>query len=116
MLLMNTVTLVFVLPKRCSIYMKSISSFYKQKLIMHMECGRAIFGKHSKFSMICCRKCNFMLIDVEVRRLLAFLASIKDKVHVYVSVFGCLHIKSLRFSKICFQGLHLGLWIQQSLL
>ena len=28
-------------------------SFYQRNLIMHMECGHAIFGKHSKFSTLC---------------------------------------------------------------
>ena len=50
---------------------------------MHVECGHAIFGKHSKFSTMCCRKCNFVLIDVEVGLLLTFLASMKDKVSLY---------------------------------
>ena len=64
---------------------------------MHMECGRAVFGKHSKFCTMRCRKCNFVLIDVEVGLLLTFLASMKTKVRLYqkrVSVFGCLHVKS----------------------
>ena len=64
---------------------------------MHMECGRAIFGKHSKFSMMCCRKCNFVLIDIEVGLSLTFLASMKAKVCLYqkcVAVFGCLHMNS----------------------
>ena len=50
------------------------------------------FGKHSKFSMMHFRKCNFVLIDVEVGLLLFFLASMKAKVRLYqkcVSVFGC---------------------------
>ena len=50
---------------------------------MHVECGHAIFGKHSKFSTMRCRKCNFMLIDVEVELLLTFLASMKAKVRLY---------------------------------
>ena len=58
-------------------------SFYQRKLIMHVECGRAIFGKHSKFSTMRCRKCNFVLIDVEVGLLLTFLASMKAKVRLY---------------------------------
>ena len=64
---------------------------------MHVECGRAVFGKHSKFSTMRCRKCNFVLIDVEVGLLLTFLASMKAKVRLYqkcVSVFGCLHVNS----------------------
>ena len=46
---------------------------------MHMECGHAVFGKHSKFTAMHCRKCNFVLIDVEVGVLLTFLASMKAK-------------------------------------
>ena len=64
---------------------------------MHVECGCAVFGMHSKFSLTCCRKCNFVLIDIEVGLLLTFLASMKAKVCLYqkcVSVFGCLHVKS----------------------
>ena len=50
------------------------------------------FGKHSKFSMMRCRKCNLMLIDIEVGILLTFLESMKTKVrlyqkYMYVSVF-----------------------------
>ena len=60
------------------------------------------FGKHSKFSMMHCRKCKFVLIDVKVGLLLTFLASMKAKVHVrlyqkYVSVFGRLDMKSSIF-------------------
>ena len=57
---------------------------------MYVECGCAVFGRHSKFSMMHCRKCNFVLIAVEVGVLLTFLASTKAKVHLYqkhVSVF-----------------------------
>ena len=64
---------------------------------MHVECRHAIFGKHLKFSTIHCRKCNFVLIDVEVELLLTFLASMKAKVRLYqkcISVFGCLHVNS----------------------
>ena len=58
---------------------------------MHVECGRAIFGKHLKYSTMHYRKCNFVLIDIEVGLLLTFLASMKAKVCLYqkcVSVFG----------------------------
>ena len=48
-----------------------------------MECGRVIFGKYSKFSMMCCRKCNFVLIDIEVKILLAFLVSYEANVRLY---------------------------------
>ena len=45
-----------------------------------------------------CRKCNFVLIDVEVELLLAYLASMKAKVRVYpFSKFGCLHVNNLPF-------------------
>ena len=60
---------------------------------MPVECGRVVFGKHSKFSTMRCRKRNFVLIDVEVGLLLTFLASMKAKVRLYqkyVSVFVCL--------------------------
>ena len=87
---------------------------------MHVECGRAIFGRHLKFSMIRCRKCNFVLIYVEVGVLLTFLASMKAKVRLYqkyVSVFGCLHMKKMdtfmRFFKYLFQTIHLGYRIQK---
>ena len=60
---------------------------------MHVECGRVIFGKHSKFSTMRCRKRNFVLIDVKVGLLLTFLASMKAKVHLYQSGF-----RSLRFA------------------
>ena len=68
------------------------------------------FGKHSKFCMMHCRKCKFVLIDVKVGLLLTFLASMKAKVHVrlyqkYVSVFGCLDMKSSIF-KYPFSSLH----------
>ena len=60
---------------------------------MHVECGCAVFGKHSKFSTMHCRKCKFVLIDVEVGLLLGFLVIMKAKVHVhmyqkYVTVFS----------------------------
>ena len=63
---------------------------------MHVECGRAVFGRQSKFSTRRCRKCNFVLIHVKVGVLLTFLASMKAKVHLYqkyVSIFPCLHVK-----------------------
>ena len=50
---------------------------------MHVECKCAIFWKHSEFSMMCCRKCNFVLIDIEVGILLTFLAS-KRRLNVYM--------------------------------
>ena len=46
---------------------------------MHVECGHAVFGKHSKFTAMHCIKCNFVLIDDEVGLLLTFLASMKAK-------------------------------------
>ena len=63
---------------------------------MHVECGHVVFGKHSKFSTMRCRKRNFVLIDVEVGLLLTFLACMKAKVRLYqkyVSVYECLHVK-----------------------
>ena len=63
---------------------------------MYVECGRAVFGRHLKFSTMHCRKCNFVLIDVKVGVLLTFLASMKAEVRSYqkyASVFGCLHVK-----------------------
>ena len=59
---------------------------------MHMECGRAIFGKHLKFSTMHCRKCNFMLIDIEVGLLLTFLASTKAKVRLYQTFVSVLSV------------------------
>ena len=84
--LINMATLVFVW--RCSVY-SHFSLFYQQKLIIHVECGHAVVGKHLKFSTVRCRKCNLVLIDVEVGLLLMFLVSMKAKVclyHKYVSV------------------------------
>ena len=85
---MNTVTLVLFVTEEMQ---------RQQKLIMYVECGRVVFGKHAKFSTRRCRKCNFVLIDVEVGLLLTFLVSMKAKVRLYqkcVSVFGCLHVNS----------------------
>ena len=91
---MNTVTLVFV-------FTKEMQRLHKVALSAEISyaCGMWVcrFGKHLKFSMMCCRKCNFVLIDVEVGLFLTFLASMKAKVRLYkkcVSVFGCLHVKS----------------------
>ena len=53
---------------------------------MHVEGWHAVFGKHSKFTAMCCRKCNFVLIDVKVGLLLIFLASMKAKVRLYQSI------------------------------
>ena len=61
-----------------------------------------LFCKHSKVSMMHCRKCNYVLANVEVEILLTFLESTKVKVRLYqqyVSVFLCLHVKSLAFFK-----------------
>ena len=73
---------------------------------MHLECGHGIFGNHSKFSMMHCKKCNFVLIDVEVKILLTLCVSMMaNKVCLYqkyVSIFLCLHPKSWRFSSIHF--------------
>ena len=93
---MKMVTLVFVLLKRCSVYTK----LFFVVLLVEVNYARGMwvchFGKHSKFSTMCCRKCNFVLIDIEVGVLLTFLVSMKAKVRLYqkyVSVFGCLHVK-----------------------
>ena len=50
---------------------------------MHMEMGMLFFGKQSKFSMMHCRKCNLVLIDVEIGLLLTFLVSMKANVRTY---------------------------------
>ena len=77
---MNTVTSVFVFTEEMQrLHVVVLSA----EVNFAWECGRAIFGKHSKFSMMHCRKCNFVLIDVEVELLLTFLASMKAKVCLY---------------------------------
>ena len=79
---------------------------------MHVECGRAVLGRHSKFSTMRCRKCNFVLIYVEVGVLLTFLASMKAKVRLYpksirFSVFTREKTDTLmRFFKYPFQTIH----------
>ena len=91
---MNMVTLVFIFTEevqRLHIVVLSAEVNY--------ACGMWAwhFGKHSKFSTMNCRKCNFVLIDVKIGLSLIFLASMKAKVHLYqkyVSVFWCLHVKS----------------------
>ena len=82
-------------PKRCNVYTQW---FYQRKLIMQVECGCGIFGKHSKqdlkFSMMRCSKCTFVFIYIEVGLLLILLASMKGKVRLYqkyVPVFECLN-------------------------
>ena len=73
---------------------------------MQVECGCAIFGKHLKFSTMHCRKCNFVLMDVEVGLLLTFLASMKAKVCLYlkqVSVFRVYTGKVSFFQVIIFK-------------
>ena len=60
---------------------------------MHVERGHAAFGKHSKFSTMHYRKCNFVLVDIQVGLLLTFLASMKAKVHV------CLYIRFWMFTR-----------------
>ena len=83
MLLMKTVTLVFVFTAEVQRLHSCFLLIYQLKLIMHVECEHAVFNKHSKFTTICYRKCNFVLIDVEAGLLLTFLASMKAKVHLY---------------------------------
>ena len=108
LLYVSTVTLVFVFTqKRCSVYTYKV-------VVLSAEVNYArgmwacrffwqALGKHSKFSTMRRRKCNFVWIDVEVMLLLTFLASMKAKVRLYqkcVSVFGSLQVsgfKSLRF-------------------
>ena len=56
-----------------------------------MECGRAVFDKHSKFSTMHCTKCKFVLTDIKVGLSLRFLVIMKAKVHMYqkyVTVFS----------------------------
>ena len=85
--------------KRCSVYTKSFFVVLSAEVNYTRGMWVCRFGKHSKFCMMRCRKCNFVLIDVEVGILLTFLESTKAKVHVclyqkYISVFLCLHTKS----------------------
>ena len=85
---MNMVTLVFIFTEemqRLHIVVLSAEVNYAHGM---WACH---FGKHSKFSTMHCRKCNFVLIDIEVGLLLTFLASMKAKVCLYqkcVSVFA----------------------------
>ena len=53
MLLMNTETSVFVFTEEVQHLHKDILSFYQQKLIMHMEYGRAIWAS-TRSSTQCC--------------------------------------------------------------
>ena len=58
------------------------------KLIMHVECGCAILAKHSTFSMMQCRKYNFVLIDVKVEVLSTlFAGTFVSKVYICFSMF-----------------------------
>ena len=79
------------------------SSFHQRKLIMHVECGRVIFGKHSRFSTMHCRKRNFVLIDVKVGLLLTFLASMKAKVRLYQKYVSILGVYMCRFQVSVFK-------------
>ena len=88
LLYVSTVTLVFVFTqKRCSVYTYKV-------VVLSAEVNYArgmwacrffwqALGKHSKFSTMRRRKCNFVWIDVEVMLLLTFLASMKAKVRLY---------------------------------
>ena len=52
--------------------------------------GKLFLANTLKFSTMRCRKCNFVLIDIEVELLLTFLVSMKTKVRLYqkyVSIF-----------------------------
>ena len=98
-LLMIIVTLVFVFTEEVQrlhrvVFRHLISGSYYYMY----ACGiwACHFCKHLKFSTMRCRKCNFVLIDAEVRILLTFFASMKAKLCLYqkyVSVFLCLHVR-----------------------
>ena len=62
-------------PKRCSIYTKSFFVILSVEVNYARGMWACHFGKHSKFSTMHCRKCNFMLIDIKVEILLTFLES-----------------------------------------
>ena len=70
---------------------------------MHVECGRAVFGKHSKFSTMRCRKLNFVLIGFELGLLLTFLASMKAKVCLYQKYVSVLGVYTCRFQVSVFK-------------
>ena len=55
---------------------------------MHVECGCAVLAKHSTFSMMQCRKYNFVLIDVKVEVLSTlFAGTFVSKVYICFSMF-----------------------------
>ena len=70
---------------------------------MHMECGHAVFGEHSKFSTMRCIKLNFVLIDFEVGLLLTFLTSMKAKVRLYQKYASVLGVYMCRFQVSIFK-------------
>ena len=74
---MDTVTLVFVSTEEVQRLHEVVLS---EEVNYAPGMWAAIFGKHSKFSTMRSRKCNFVLIDIEVGLLLTFLASMKTKV------------------------------------
>ena len=101
MLLMITVTLVFVFYEKVQ-HLHEVA-FYQRKLIMHVECGH-VFGKHSKFSTMRCRKCNFVLIDIEVRILLTFLVGMTAMARLYQSMY--LFFRVYTHEKMAFSSTH----------
>ena len=69
-------------PKfRCSVYTKS---FYQRKLIIHVECGRAVLAKHSKVQHDAPSKMQLCVDRRRSRALLTFLASMKVIRYVYI--------------------------------
>ena len=73
---MNTVTLVFIFTEEMQclhIVVLSVEVNYARGM------WACCFGKHSKFSTMRCRKCNFVLIDIEVGLLLTLLATVISK-------------------------------------
>ena len=101
--------------KRCSVYTKSFFVVLSAEVNYVRGMWACRFGKHSKFCMMRCRKCNFVLIDVEVGILLTFLESMKAKVCLYqkyISIF-CVYTRKVSIFQvcICFQSFHFGLQI-----
>ena len=68
---------------RCSVYTKSFS-FYQRKLIIHVECGRAVLAKHSKVQHDAPSKMQLCVDRRRSRALLTFLASMKVIRYVYI--------------------------------
>ena len=70
----------------------TLSCFVTRSLIMQVKCGRTHFNKHSEYSTMRWRKYNFMSMDVEVGRLLTFLASMKAKERLYQNYISVFHL------------------------